>query len=228
MPLSISFSGKGEVQTLTAAESLSLIKFYDTNTWLCGNYINELLIKLLHRHDAHESLFDAYGRIIAMIEQSQGMSELMLRQFETFALNEIGYGIVFENDVRHQPIDVNSYYEYHADLGAQKLQFNPHTNLLQRQNVHLPCVSGSTLSFLSAKNVFFAEAAKNKTSDDIIAINNAFTELLNDQKNDQITKQLQLETKQLLRYIIQRVLEWRQLKSRAMFIDVKKALQPTP
>src|SRR3954464_9342317 len=59
-PLSISWSGKTEVRTLTAAEWIGGLVPLEKSALLCGFYLNELLVKLLARDDPHPALFDHY------------------------------------------------------------------------------------------------------------------------------------------------------------------------
>src|SRR5918997_1073415 len=53
-PLLVSWSGKGEVQTLIRAEWHGGYHPLKGLSLICGFYLNELLLKLLPRHDAHE------------------------------------------------------------------------------------------------------------------------------------------------------------------------------
>ena len=61
-PLLVSWSGKGELYTLIRAEWHGAYQPLKGLSLICGFYLNELLLKLLPRHDAHERLFDTYAR----------------------------------------------------------------------------------------------------------------------------------------------------------------------
>ncbi len=115
-PLLLSWSGKGELQTLTGAEANGLAPPIDQQSWLCANYMNELLIRLLHRHDPHERLFDHYDQALQAFREGQPR-QVVLRLFEKRLLNEIGYGLLLEHDVHDQPIQADRTYHYHADKG---------------------------------------------------------------------------------------------------------------
>ena len=52
-PLSVGWSGKSEVRTLTAAEWVGGLLPLEKSALLCGFYLNELLVKLLARDDPH-------------------------------------------------------------------------------------------------------------------------------------------------------------------------------
>ena len=56
-----------------------------------GFYLNELLMKLLARHDPHPHLFDAYALTLGALDpQSETSVESALRAFELTLLREVG------------------------------------------------------------------------------------------------------------------------------------------
>ncbi|NBS38581.1 MAG: DNA repair protein RecO [Betaproteobacteria bacterium] len=57
-PLRLAWVGKGELQTLTAAEWVGGIEAPQAQALICAFYLNELLIRLLPRDDAHPQLYD--------------------------------------------------------------------------------------------------------------------------------------------------------------------------
>ena len=60
-PLTLSWAGSGELKTLTKAEWRGGLPLPRGAALLCGFYLNELLLKLLAREDAHAELFDDYA-----------------------------------------------------------------------------------------------------------------------------------------------------------------------
>jgi len=91
-PLSLSWSGSGEVKTLSAAEWQPGLPLLEGGALACGFYLNELLLKLLAREDPHPGLFDAYRQALAGL--SAGASQAAcLRRFELRLLSELGYGL---------------------------------------------------------------------------------------------------------------------------------------
>jgi DNA repair protein RecO (recombination protein O) len=60
-PLLLSFSGRGELKTLTAREAAGTAVSLRGDRLYSGLYVNELLVRLLHRYDPHPQLFVAYG-----------------------------------------------------------------------------------------------------------------------------------------------------------------------
>src|SRR3990172_6079289 len=56
--LLIVWSGKGELAVLTSAEVENTAITPEGQALYCGFYMNEILLRLLHRHDPHEGLFE--------------------------------------------------------------------------------------------------------------------------------------------------------------------------
>ena len=59
-PLLLSWFGKSELKTLHAAEWQGGLIAPQGRALMCGFYLNELLLRLLARGDAHELLYDRY------------------------------------------------------------------------------------------------------------------------------------------------------------------------
>jgi DNA repair protein RecO (recombination protein O) len=59
-PLLLSFSGRMELKTLSAIEPVKGMSALRGERLFSGLYMNELLVRLLHRNDAHPELFAAY------------------------------------------------------------------------------------------------------------------------------------------------------------------------
>lgn len=110
-PLLLSWTGKGEVPTLTSAEidtgKINIVEHELTGDALvCGFYCNELIVDLLHRHDPHPRLYDHYFDTMLMLGASgadnpQTMSSpewlpQQLREFERIVIRETGYEINFK------------------------------------------------------------------------------------------------------------------------------------
>lgn len=90
-PLSISWSGKAEVRTLTAAEWIGGLLPLEKSALLCGFYLNELLVKLLARDDPHPALFDHYITTLNQLAHDEP-APIVLRKFERALLRETGVG----------------------------------------------------------------------------------------------------------------------------------------
>lgn len=90
-PLLLSWTGNGEVKTLTRAEIMG-VRALNGTALMSAWYMNELLLRLLPREDAHPLLFDAYD--MALQQLSGGTRAAgALRRFEWTLLRETGYGV---------------------------------------------------------------------------------------------------------------------------------------
>lgn len=120
-PLLLSWSGRGELPVLTQAEPQEATLALEGPTLYCGFYVNELLLRLLHRHDPHEQLYESYAACLARLDP-RASNEATLRVFEKSLLREIGYGLVLDRDIRdNNPIAPQSLYDYILDRGPVRL-----------------------------------------------------------------------------------------------------------
>jgi DNA repair protein RecO (recombination protein O) len=119
-PIEIVFSGRGEVKTMTQATWLPGQPWLTGKALMCGLYLNELLMKLLPREDAHPHLFDAYAATLLTLAESEEHSAI-LREFETQLLAEMGYGLQLDRDVRtNEPLQVETLYRYDPLAGPMQ------------------------------------------------------------------------------------------------------------
>jgi DNA repair protein RecO (recombination protein O) len=126
-PLLLSWFGKAELKTLHAAEWQGGLVAPQGRALMCGFYLNELLLRLLARGDAHEVLYDRY---VDTLDQLAGEStidfERILRRFEKSLLSEIGYGATFDVDAESGvAIDPNARYVFQPERGAMRADGQP-------------------------------------------------------------------------------------------------------
>jgi DNA repair protein RecO (recombination protein O) len=91
-PLLLSFSGLTQLKSLVATESARPMLFLRGERLFSGLYLNELLVRLLHRNDAHPTLFAAYDKALHALADGTGV-DAVLRRFELTLLEELGYGL---------------------------------------------------------------------------------------------------------------------------------------
>jgi DNA repair protein RecO (recombination protein O) len=89
--LAIGWSGRGEVKTLIRAEWTGGLVPLRGDALLAGFYVNELIVRLLARADAHPALFVSYARTLRLLAGDEASLEFALRRFEFDLLREIGY-----------------------------------------------------------------------------------------------------------------------------------------
>jgi DNA repair protein RecO (recombination protein O) len=117
LPLFLSWSGKGELPTLTAAEEAGATIVLTPERIWSGFYVNELIWRLTKRHDPHPGLFAAYQQVLLALAQ-QTSQEAALRIFEKRLLSEIGYGLHLEREaLTGQPLERDHTYRYVLDQG---------------------------------------------------------------------------------------------------------------
>jgi len=95
----LSWSGRGDLGTLAGVEPLIQAtgappRLLGT-TLYSGFYLNELLMRLLQRHDAHLELFDAYAQALLGLSQT---AQRPLRLFEKQLLESLGYGLLLDHE----------------------------------------------------------------------------------------------------------------------------------
>ena len=118
-PLEIGWAGRGEVQTLIKAEWQGGQPLLTGKALFCGYYLNELLMHLLPREDAHGRLFAVYAETLRRF--AGGAQESDLRRFERTLLRELGYGLTLETDAAGLPVDVDGHYAYEIERGPVRL-----------------------------------------------------------------------------------------------------------
>jgi DNA repair protein RecO (recombination protein O) len=90
-PLRVSYGGESEVRTLKGAEWVGGYVMPTGAALLAGYYLNELLLQLLAREDAHPRLFDIYAQVVQVLATGhEAVLQAGLRAFELLLLREIG------------------------------------------------------------------------------------------------------------------------------------------
>ena len=116
-PLLISYSGRSELKTLATAEAAGAPLALSGERLYSAMYLNELLVRLLHHHDAHPRLFAAYGQALEALSGSQ-LVDSTLRRFEIGLLDELGYQFDPATDAASgDPVEAEIWYQYHPDIG---------------------------------------------------------------------------------------------------------------
>ncbi|HUW38977.1 MAG TPA: DNA repair protein RecO [Rhodocyclaceae bacterium] len=116
-PIELGWFGGGEVRTLAKAEWVGGMPLLGGAALMLGYYLNELLLKLLPREDAHPALFEAYAASLQALARGEP-HESRLRLFEKTLLKELGYGLALERDaLSGQPVRIGTSYRYLAERG---------------------------------------------------------------------------------------------------------------
>ena len=144
VPLLLSWRGRGELATLTSAETAGIVLPPAGSAVVVGFYLNELVLRFLHRHDPEPTLFDHYRAALDAISHGSH-PEPVLRIFEKRLLQATGYALELEREARSGlAIEPDANYRYTTDAGPE-----PWTNGTGAG----VCVSGSTLLALARENL---------------------------------------------------------------------------
>jgi DNA repair protein RecO (recombination protein O) len=116
------WSGKNELKTLHSLDWSAGLTLIKGDALMCGFYINELLLRLLPREDAHEALFTYYAKALLALSQIQEKnsveSAIILRKFELKLLQELGYAVPLLEDENGTALIADKSYRYEAEYGA--------------------------------------------------------------------------------------------------------------
>ena len=119
-PLLLSWSARRELATLTGAEPSGYLSRLTGRDLFNALYMNELLMRLMHRHDPHPELFESYGFALGCLAAGES-TESVLRIFEKHLLEAIGYGLVLDCEVdTGVPVEGGYEYSYQADRGPMR------------------------------------------------------------------------------------------------------------
>ena len=121
-PLLLSWSGRGEAPTLTAAEGdgpppAPLAQ----SCLLSAFYLNELLLKLTVQHDPQPGLYALYATTVERLRAGVSV-EPVLRQFEKQLLDQLGYGTELARDAGDgSAVQPDAYYHFQPGEGVYRV-----------------------------------------------------------------------------------------------------------
>ncbi len=106
----VTWRGRGQLVTVLRWEAVATPRL-SGDCLFAGLYINELLVKMLGEDEPVAALFAHYREAISALLASDDAAPI-LRTFERRLLDELGYGLAFDVDVRSgRPIDRGSRYD---------------------------------------------------------------------------------------------------------------------
>jgi DNA repair protein RecO (recombination protein O) len=117
-PLSVSWSGRGDIKTLIRVEWLGGLAPLHGDDLLNAFYLNELLVRLLAREDPHESLFMAYANALRDLSRRSLPREQALCGFELDLLREIGVAPPFDQCTDGEPVLAHESYRLDPEHGV--------------------------------------------------------------------------------------------------------------
>jgi len=119
--LRLSWQGRGELGTLTGVEADGALLRLQGKALYSAFYLNELLMRLLARHDPHPALFGHYRDTLQQLAAGADI-ERILRLFEIRLLQEAGYALQLDAEVvSGQALRADTLYDYHLESGPVAL-----------------------------------------------------------------------------------------------------------
>ncbi len=116
-PLLLSWNQKSDLGTLTAADQVASPPALQGQCLYCGLYLNELLMRLLHRGDPHAEVFERYRHVLSELA-SESPPQPLLRVFEKHLLEAIGYAMLLDQEYGSgADIQPQNWYAYKPDRG---------------------------------------------------------------------------------------------------------------
>jgi DNA repair protein RecO (recombination protein O) len=126
-PILVAYAGRGELLSLRRLEPTGNAFNLPAQALFSGFYLNELLMRLLHRHEPHPNLFQAYLSTLKRLQMSVGQViaiEQALRNFELILLHELGYGLALQKEATGVAILASQYYQFIPEQGLQVTDVN--------------------------------------------------------------------------------------------------------
>lgn len=126
-PLLVSWGGRSDLKFLADVELKGMPYLLEGESLLCGFYLNELLMRLLHHDDPYHHLFHHYQN--ALNQLIDGHLETVLRCFEKQLLNELGYGLPL------QLLEADQFYQYFPDRGFSPCEKSTEQNIFSGKSL---------------------------------------------------------------------------------------------
>ncbi|MGH8441873.1 MAG: DNA repair protein RecO [Nevskiaceae bacterium] len=117
-PMLLSYSERGELGTLAAAEAGGAPVVLRGEAVFSGWYLNELVLRLLPRRDPHPGLFGHYSEALGALPGPG--AAVALRVFEKRLLGELGYGLQLP-----EPVESDAWYDWDAERGLRLAEPGP-------------------------------------------------------------------------------------------------------
>ena len=147
-PLSIGWSGKGELRTLTSVEWVGGMPPLEKSALLCGFYLNEMLQHMIAREDPYPVLFKHYLQTLEALATEES-APIALRKFELALLRETGVAADWATcTATGHPVKPGQSYVVDPERGPRPAR---------SQDASWPAVSGKTLLDMAGED--YSDAA---------------------------------------------------------------------
>lgn len=118
----LSWTGRGSLRNLQFFEPLTAAVRLGGQRLYCGFYLNELLYRLLKRHDPEPLLLEHYAAALqSLADVADSEVEPVLRRFELVLLAMLGYGLDLSRDETGRPLQAGEYYVFTPETGLRRV-----------------------------------------------------------------------------------------------------------
>lgn len=149
--LNLAWTIRSEMGTLISAEPDGPGMNMAGRTLFCCFYLNELLMRMLHRHESHPELFYRYEQTLLDLQQGV-VEDKVLRVFEKHLLKSLGYGLILDHDIQTgRPVEPDGDYYYLTASGPQRDRPGPGVGIQ---------ISGRTLQALASETDWDEQISK--------------------------------------------------------------------
>ncbi len=113
----LSWVSKSELGTLIDVELAITMASMRPKQMMTGFYMNEIILRLLHKHESHPELYDSYKTTVRELSKNN-TDQALIRYFEKILLQSLGYGVIFDQDLNTgNAIVAEEDYYYKFDFG---------------------------------------------------------------------------------------------------------------
>jgi DNA repair protein RecO (recombination protein O) len=211
----VELAGDGEVRTIRRAEPDRRFDLRRDHL-LAGFYVNELLTRLLHRDAPVPELFDAVLATLGALEAGLDL-EPVLRTFELGLLEALGHGLDLERDAHGSPLDPEAAYVYRPEAGWYRSEPDPDGSAAGRERAGAGTAAGQGGN-ATGEAPRGPEATGPVAGAAVLAL----------ARRDFAAADTRAVARRLLRREIDRLLEGRPLRSRALFRSRLRGEGPAP
>lgn len=113
----LALGGRGELRRARSVECIEAPRLLAGHALFAALYVNEVLVRLLHRDVPVPGVFDLYATTLDLLAVNAPL-EPALRHFEKQLLDELGYGHRYGETVDGDPVEAGGRYTFDPDAGV--------------------------------------------------------------------------------------------------------------
>lgn len=145
-PVLLSWSGRGELHTLTGVEAEAWRAPPSGRALLEAFYCSELILRLLGRGDPNPEAFAAYERAVTALADAAGDDEAALRRFELGLLDALGYAPPLTVEIASgEPVRDDVDYDYLPEQGPATAGGGRGAGVVRVPGAHLRALAAGRL-----------------------------------------------------------------------------------